>query len=358
MKSLTRQYFLARSSTGGHPLKNLTTLFLLLGLIFSFPLTVAAEGHQSAGGAGGVHAIGSIPVGASPFGMAFNSKSGQVYVANVGSDSISVIDTTLNGVVGVIQLPADGSCSHPYGLGYNDRNARLFVSCQSYSAMAVIDGASNTLLNTFTVGSSPMGMALQPRSGNFYVAHAGSGEVWVINSSTQQVVAVITLPADTSAPLGSSPIEGAYNPRNGRFYFTNPGSNSVSVINSSNNKVEGSIAVGNTPRGIAYDPRNGHLYVANYGSDTVSEIEPSSRRVLATIPVRSAPIAVAYVQSYIYVSNFGSSLVSVIDDRTNTVVAEVPVGGGPGQLVYNPANGNVYVATVYSNEVWIISTTP
>lgn len=356
MKSLT-QHFFSRPSTGGPQLKNLTTWILLLCLIFSFPLTVAAKGKQPGGG-GGVHAIGSIPVGASPFGMAFNPQSGQVYVANVGSDSISVIDTTLNGVVGIIQLPADGSCSHPYGLGYNDRNARLFVSCQSYSAMAVIDGASNTLLSTFTVGSSPMGMALHPRSGNFYVAQAGSGEVWVINSSTNQVVSVVKLPAAASAPLGSSPIEGAYNSRNNRFYFTNPGSNSVSIINASTNKVEGSISVGNTPRGIAYDPRNSHVYVANYGSDTVSVIEPSSRRVVATIPVRSAPIAVAYVQSYIYVSNFGSSLVSVIDDRTNTVVAEVPVGNGPGQLVYNPANGYVYVATVYTNEVWIISTTP
>lgn len=70
-----------------------------------------------------------------------------------------------------------------------------------------------------------------------------------------------------------------YDPKNGYIYVTNLCFRTVYVINSTTNRVVNVISVGSHPEGIYYDPSNGYIYVANCGSGTISIISTPPAQV-------------------------------------------------------------------------------
>ena len=249
--------------------------------------------------------IDNITVGAHPFGIAYDSSNGYVYVINYGSGDVSVINKT------------------------------------------------NKVIDTIRVATSPYGVAYDPSNGYVYVTNAGSGDVSVINK-TNKVFDTIKVATD--------PYDVAYDPSNGYVYVTNSGSNNVSVINKTN-KVIDTIRVGTYPEGVAYDPSNGYVYVPNSGSGNVSVINKTNK-VIDTIRAANNPYDVAYDPSngYVYVTNYGyvtnvfSGDVSVIN-KTNKVIDTIGVGGEPQGVAFDSSNGYVYVTNYYSNNVTVISQT-
>ena len=61
--------------------------------------------------------VATIPVGTVPFGVAFNADNGFMYVANFGSNTVSVIDPATNTVVATIPVG-----THPFGIAFNPDN--------------------------------------------------------------------------------------------------------------------------------------------------------------------------------------------------------------------------------------------
>jgi YVTN family beta-propeller protein len=172
--------------------------------------------------------IATIPVGSNPEGVAYDPSNGYIYVADCGSDTVSVIDGT-------------------------------------------------TVIANIHVGPGPWGIAYDPSNGYIYVADSGSDTVSVINGANNTVIANIT--------VGSGPWGIAYDPSNGYIYVTNHNSGTVSVINGANNTVIANITVGSGPWGIAYDPSNGYIYVTNYASGTVSIISTTPAQSIETYTV-------------------------------------------------------------------------
>src|SRR3989442_1004477 len=192
---------------------------------------------------GGGTVVANVTVGNSPQGVAHDSGNGYVYVANWGSDTVTVIDGT-------------------------------------------------TVVATVPVGRLPSGVVYSCGDGYVSVANQGSATATVINGGT--VVATV--------PVGDSPVGVGYNSGNGYVYVANSGTgNTVSVINGTT--VVANVTVGPSPYGVGYNSRNGYVYVANAGSNTVSVIStigPSSPvlsgldpAILATILVAIGAVGVA-----------------------------------------------------------------
>jgi YVTN family beta-propeller protein len=95
--------------------------------------------------------------------------------------------------------------------------------------VSVIDPNTNTVVDTITVGSLPVGVAVSPtgpEAGDIYVANEGSGNVSVIDPTTNTVVDTITVGTNPFA-LAVSPT----GPEAGDIYVANQlGGQSVSVI--------------------------------------------------------------------------------------------------------------------------------
>ncbi len=172
--------------------------------------------------------IANITVGDRPNGVAYDPDSGEIYVSNWGSSTVSVINTTTHQVEG----------------------------------------------NPISVGYVPAGIAYDPVHKNMYVANVDDNTISVIATSNHTVVATIpiTIPSDSES-FSSSPYNIAYDSATGEMYVSVENEefqiSTVSVINTNNNSVVVTIPVGSIaplPLGIAYDSSNEKIYVANYRS--------------------------------------------------------------------------------------------
>ena len=91
----------------------------------------------------------SIPVGESPVGDAVDATTGTVYVANQGSNSVSVIDEATNTVTASVPVG-----SNPVGVAVDQATDTVYVTNSSPRAsVSVIDGATDTVTATISVGS-------------------------------------------------------------------------------------------------------------------------------------------------------------------------------------------------------------
>jgi YVTN family beta-propeller protein len=75
--------------------------------------------------------------------VAVNPAGTSVYVANRGSNTISVIETATNTVVATVSVGAN-----PFGVAVTPDGTRVYVAHRSSNNVSVIDTASNTVVAT------------------------------------------------------------------------------------------------------------------------------------------------------------------------------------------------------------------
>jgi YVTN family beta-propeller protein len=302
----------------------------------------------------------TVTVGNGPEGIASDPTLGMVYVADPGSNNITVIDSVSNTVVTTI-----GVGTLPWGIAVNPVTNLVYVTNYGSDTVTVIDGSTNTVITTIVVGDQPEGIAVNPLLHTAYVADSGSNAVSVINTTANKEI--------SSIAVGSSPLSVAVGPSpTFTVFVTNYGSNTVSVMDVN---VYGipygieNVAVGSNPWGIAVSPSTNHVFVTNSGSGTVSVLNGSTLATLATLTVGSTPegITIDSTASIAYVADAGSNAISVIDTATNKVVTStspqipIPVGANPSgvAILLNPNNalypGQAYVTNSGTDTVSVIN---
>jgi YVTN family beta-propeller protein len=90
-------------------------------------------------------------VGTKPFGVTADAASGRVYVTNLGSDSVSIVDG-LGGVV-LQEVPVAGG---PLGIGLDATGERVYVADGEGDALVVLDAASGRTLDRRPAGTVPV----------------------------------------------------------------------------------------------------------------------------------------------------------------------------------------------------------
>src|SRR6266508_33787 len=132
----------------------------------------------------------------------------------------------------------------------------------------------HALVTVFTNGipSQSRDVIVGPCAVVAYISNFGGNNVSVLDTSTNRVVAIVT--------VGSGPHGVAVNPAGTRVYVANTATNNVWVIDTSNNTVVATVTVGSTPYGVAVNPAGTRVYVANFASNNVSVIDTSSNTVV------------------------------------------------------------------------------
>jgi YVTN family beta-propeller protein len=301
--------------------------------------------------------------------QAVPTRNERVYVANSGSDTVSVIDADTNAVIATI--PVGDRPTGVLAVG-----SRVYVTNQASNTVSVIDVATNSVIDTVAVGVRPGGLDVDAYGDEVWVANEGSNTVSVIDiaidftvptPATNDVVATVpvgigphgltfsahgeqiyvTSQPDTvtvvddydhdvaaTVPVGHTPADIEAPPQfNDRVYVTNQSSNSVSVINRASDTVVKTIPVGADPSGLVSDVFTGRLFVANKGSNTISVIAMGTDTVADTwSAVHPHELAVSVLgNNRMYATGMGGAggVVTVLDLTTGAVVATVPVGDFP-----------------------------
>lgn len=185
--------------------------------------------------------------------------------------------------------------------------AGLLVAAPSHAAVPAANAE-------YTVGDSPVGIAVNPAGTIAVAADYVGNTASVINLGTNVV---------TTVPVDTAPWDVAIDPSGTYAYVTNTGSNSVSRINLSDNSVT-SIPVGSNPTRIVIDPAGAYAYV------TVGSV--ADRIKLSDLTVDSAflnpvlgPLVITADSSTIY-SYYQTA--KRFDAATGTVTATFTTGAG------------------------------
>jgi YVTN family beta-propeller protein len=291
--------------------------------------------------------IASIPVGDTPRGVAV--APGRVYVANYGSNSVSVVDSAGNAVLQTLN-----GISGANGVAYDPTHNHIWVTNYTTDQVTPIDGASLTPLAPVAVGDGPWGVAYDPIHDFVYVVNHLDNSVTVVNALTRTVVATLT---GTSA--FSQPFHIAANPATGKVYVTNFGTASVGVVNGLVVGPAVDLANGNPstqPYGIAVDETRNLVYVATVDSHRVVAIDGATDQVLnwaefhrGSNPARPVPLRVLAVNPGIGPSGDGGHIwatTSTADGSEADQALLIPKGwsGGfavpvPATVGANPAEG-------------------
>jgi YVTN family beta-propeller protein len=220
----------------------------------SFP-TVDSFGFQnSLSSSNGGHLpslVTTISVGDQPTNMAFDPFNSYMYVTNLGSGTISVINPIKNRVVLTINDYGAG----PGNIAYDPLTKDMYVTNNFANDVAVIDSQTNAIIRTITVGSRPTSIVYDKDDQRLYVSNFGSDSVTVISANSNLLIKTIAVSGEAQAL--------AYDASDQLVYVALYNRNEVALINA-NDKVIGEISVGDTPAGMAYDPHTNYVYVSDF----------------------------------------------------------------------------------------------
>lgn len=190
--------------------------------------------------------VATVPVGQGPQALTVNQATGTLYVANGGSNDVSVISvatcdgTDQSGCAAPMATLAVGN--DPDGLAVQESTNTIYVGNFNDGSVSVINGSTCDALHTsgcnqsppaVTVGAGPWYLAYDHSDGTLYVDDLIGNTVSLVNAATCN--AVVT--ASCLAPAPSVPVEGlpsglAVDGGTGLLYVTSIWDSDVSTINS------------------------------------------------------------------------------------------------------------------------------
>ena len=306
-------------------------------LITVNPLTkkafVAAPGATGPGSPGDVVTVldtavsppavtASIPVGVDPYGIDVNIVTNKVYVANVGSGTVSVINGLTSAVTATI-LSIPGAA----GVAVNPVTNRVYVM-STIGAIFVINGVTDTLLGppmpVIPPGKTAFLVEVNPVLNRVFVPEWIGGVLHVLDGLTLAHIAAVPLP-----PFGFGPTLG----------------------------------------GVAVHPLTQDIYVTNEKGG-LYRLDGFSHALLAMTPVGIPPalpfgtwgVEVDAVKSHVYVAQFETNSVHVFDATSLAPLGFVltgPAGPGPTSgphfTALDPLAGKLYVTNELASTVSVVS---
>ncbi len=282
-----------------------------------------------------------IAVGEEPSHLELSHDHRRLYVANSGSNDVTIIDTFTDTVVDT--APAGKRPLLPCVAPESDV---VYLPSGPDKTMTILENGKRTA--TLSVGEAPHDVAVSPDSRWVYQPNSGSHTVSVIDARRNAVIGEIA--------VGLGPGHIAFSPDGRRAYIANTLSDDVSVIDTANHEVTATIPAGAAAHlpTLSHDGRFG--YVANFASDDLTVWETENHQVVARIPVGIYPhfFAISPDGRWIVVSNTGESSVCVIDSVSHEMSARLEVGGAPAHLAFDPDGECAFVGCEATDEIAVI----
>jgi YVTN family beta-propeller protein len=169
-----------------------------------------------------------------------------------------------------------------------------------------------------------------------------SSQISVINVNTLSVVKNISV---------LYPYDIAYDPNNGEFYVSESSLLKVAIL--SNDVIIKNITINGEPGPIIYDPANSLIYVAGIESDSVYIINPLNNSVVNKIPIYGSPSSMIYANGNIYVTSLFSGIITVIS-KSNSV-SSIPITRGIFGIAYDTKDGYLYITDIINNSVIVLN---
>ena len=311
-----------------------------------------------------------------PGQVAVSPDGTRAYIGNMsGVDTVTVIDTATNGVVGNVSTGGN----FPEGIAVSPDGTRVYVagSLGSVGAVTVIDATTNQVTATVNVPSYAFDVAVSPDGKYLYVANSDldqNNSVSVVDTGTYEVTATIGLGSSVAVTNVVVSPDGTHVYATVSFPGADGSGDSVKVIDTTTNTVTTTIAHADPqcpfPVGLAVSPDGQRIYAVfsqsvlidiqgeNPVKGNVSVIDTATNKVINTIAVNPGGVAVSPDGANLYVADFLTGSVSVIDTAANAVTGSYRVGSDPIGVAVTPDGTHAYVTNSDSNSISVIGLAP
>src|SRR5208337_691019 len=117
--------------------------------------------------------IATVTVGNAPRGMAYDSSKGEVYVANMADNTVSVISDSTHSVVATVnmvpQSNLDSSLPQACAAAYDSANGKIYVAILFMNRVSTISDSTHTVIENISVGTSPVDIAYNSGTRELFV---------------------------------------------------------------------------------------------------------------------------------------------------------------------------------------------
>src|SRR5882724_5497139 len=194
-----------------------------------------------------------LPTGAANRIYVANSLEETVTTTTAAPQACSPGPVCPIGTVATITMPAGSAPS--YLNSTEASNMYVILSGTAPPSIGVISVFQNALIRQIALngGSNPVAMVELPNGHKLYVVDQANSAIYVIDTTSQQVVQTLA--------VGAAPTMALASPNNSFVYvLTNAG---VSVIDALTDAVIGNVTAAAQPTSIAYDTNHDWLYVTD-----------------------------------------------------------------------------------------------
>ncbi len=208
------------------------------------------------------------------------------YVTAEDTDKVHVINAATNTIVQTVDTGTNlGTLNDdPLGVTVSPDGTRVYVANSGSDTVSVFSAHATTgeltALTTITAGDLTRDVAVSPDGTRLYVANQSANSVQVFDTGSNDLVATVTVPGGLGA--FNAPFDVAVNPAGTRVYVVNASGNTVSVVDTATNAVVATPATGASPRSVAVAPNGNHFYVVNQNDATISQFNAADNSLLAT----------------------------------------------------------------------------
>ena len=306
----------------------------------------------------------TIPTGKEMSGAAYDPSTFDVYVANQGSNNVTVISSTAHTHS---SIPVGKS---PYAITYDPGDKELYVPNYNSSNVSVISASTNKVIANPSLGTGykPILATYDPASGDVLVLNSsaglGTGVGWLISNGTN-TVKKLTFGSGTFPSI-------VYNPKSKDLYLANYLSGTVSIVTGTGTVT--SLTVGGSPLYDYVNPANNDTYVwGSYASGThdqlrISVIAPNNTiaKTLLDASVNSGnPITPtggydpATKNVYLVADNYTKNKsYALVISSSNSLTSTITLGAtGYLYAFYDPANGDMYFPSALKSIAVVSGTT-
>jgi YVTN family beta-propeller protein len=280
---------------------------------------------------GKTNAVQSWTVGAGPNCLAVNPITGRLYVATNSSatvDTVMVVDT-IGSVVAKLEVK-----NRPKAMVFDPDSNFLYVA--NYGSDTVSIFKNEVLLRNVAVKDRPREMVLDPVQHYVWVSYELSDSVTVIRRSGE-----LTNTLWSGKRAYGMAVCASVN----RLYVANTDDDSVTVFDCWGYVKEAKLYSGDYPVSVVCDPAAKRAFVANTFGGTVTAVNCSSNTSAGQALVKpyANQMTINPVTRKLYVGNDNAiPVLMILDWRSGVIRDSLVLSHAPGRMALSPVTNNIY----------------
>ncbi len=217
-----------------------------------------------------------IKSGAAPRGMVYSSLFQQLFIANSGDNSISIIDLASRQNIRTIYLDFG---DEPSRLALSHDEMNLYVLNYSSNSLIVYELPSFQETDRQSVGFEPLGIAVGRYS--TYISHLSTDYLTQYNPSNLTISNSYEIPGTASEILVDI--------NNNRLYAADDDQRSIIIFNTESGNLDETIRLCGKVTGIVLDNHSGYLFAAQSGCNEISIIQTDNAFLIGQMSLPESP---------------------------------------------------------------------